>query len=407
MSWKTFFSRRLSFGLRLTRLHHANAFLFLLLSVTGLLLFSTFYRSQFPSSRVWIKDIHIWIGIISILPLMFYAPKMSKHFLTLRKKPNHRINLFFIMVLLITLILSGLVLTFHRYFPSFFNTTALFIHGVTTWIGVPYAIYHSLTRSQWFNRLSKSKHQQQDPKFFTEDLPIYRRRSFLKMATGSVLAVVFAPTIWKWLRPYLPESLRTTAPEENNMVPLPKPAHAEPIGGGREGEFRYYTVTEMPTFTNENWSFTIDGLVDTAKTYHWEEFVKLKRTVQVHDFHCVTGWSVYNITWEGIPLKEMLERAGIQKKANYVKFYSGDGIYTDSLTIRQALNYDMMVAVLMDGELIPQKSGGPVRLITPEMYAYKSVKWLNRIELIEEEHIGYWEQRGYAQDAWVGRPMNK
>lgn len=64
---------------------------------------------------------------------------------------------------------------------------------------------------------------------------------------------------------------------------------------------------------------------------------------------------------------------------------------------------DVIVAVLMDGQLIPQKLGGPVRLIVPQMYAYKSVKWLKAIELIEEEHVGYWEARGYDTDAWVGK----
>lgn len=100
-------------------------------------------------------------------------------------------------------------------------------------------------------------------------------------------------------------------------------------------------------------------------------------------------------------MKTFLEQAGVQSKANYVKFYSADGVYTDTLSIEQALMSDMLVAVLIDGELITQQNGGPVRLTTPKMYAYKSVKWLNRIELIEKEHIGYWEQRGYDKDAWV------
>ncbi len=128
---------------------------------------------------------------------------------------------------------------------------------------------------------------------------------------------------------------------------------------------------------------------------------KLKRDVQVSDFHCVTGWSVYSATWEGIPLKTLLRQAGVKKEAKYVKFYSADGVYTDTLSLDQAMLEDVMVAVLIDGELITEKNGGPVRLIVPEMYAYKSVKWLNRVEVIDYEHIGYWEKRGYSQEAWV------
>lgn len=85
----------------------------------------------------------------------------------------------------------------------------------------------------------------------------------------------------------------------------------------------------------------------------------------------------------------------MQSKAQTVKFYSGDGVYTDTMTLEQADMDDVMVAVMHDGKVIPSDLGGPVKLIVPKMYAYKSVKWLNRIELIEGEHVGYWEQRGY------------
>jgi DMSO/TMAO reductase YedYZ molybdopterin-dependent catalytic subunit len=162
-----------------------------------------------------------------------------------------------------------------------------------------------------------------------------------------------------------------------------------------------YTVTPIPEFTNDNWSFEIDGLVDQSYTWNWEQFVQLQRTVQVSDFHCVTGWSVYKNTWEGIKLKDLLQQVGVKSAAKTVKFYSGDGVYTDTLTLEQADMDDVMIAVMHDGKPIPSDLGGPVRLIVPKMFAYKSVKWLNRIELIEGEHIGYWEQRGYSNDAWV------
>jgi len=129
--------------------------------------------------------------------------------------------------------------------------------------------------------------------------------------------------------------------------------------------------------------------------------VDLNRNVQVSDFHCVTGWSVYSVTWEGLKLKDLLKQAGVKSEAKYAKFYSQDGVYTDTLTIDQAMDDDVMVAMLIDGELIENRNGGPVRLIVPRMYAYKSVKWLNRIELIDHEHTGYWEKRGYDKDAWV------
>jgi DMSO/TMAO reductase YedYZ molybdopterin-dependent catalytic subunit len=198
-------------------------------------------------------------------------------------------------------------------------------------------------------------------------------------------------------------SLESALADPNRMLPAPTPLadSLKPIGGGGKGEFRIYTVVEMPEFASESWKFWISGLVDKRLEWNWEQFLQIPRKAQVSDFHCVTGWSVYSTTWEGIPLKELLAMAGVQSSAKYVKFYSGDGIYTDSLTMEQANLDDVMVAVLMDGKPIVRDLGGPVRLLVPKMYAYKSVKWLRNIELIEQEHIGFWGRNGYDQHAWV------
>lgn len=371
------------------------------------MLFSSTFRSVFPSIRVLIKDIHIWVGVILCLPFLFYLPKMRKHLKTLQKKKNNRLNLYFIFTILTLLIVSGFLLTYHRLFPPVVSTISLFIHDLTTWIGVPYAIYHSLTRSSWFQQLGKNKQQEkglQEPILIDQYNPMYRRSTFLKLVSGSLIAIIFFPAITKWFSSYLPDSLQTnTLTDGNQLTPLPLPNadSIPPIGGGKKGNFRYYTVTEVPKLTNENWRLKVDGLVDQKMDYDWEQFVKLHRDVQVSDFHCVTGWSVYDITWEGIPLKKLLEDAAYKKEAKYVKFYSADGVYTDTLTLEQAMQSDIMVAVLLDGKLIDQQNGGPVRLIVPKMYAYKSVKWLDRIELINEDHTGYWEERGYSTDAWV------
>lgn len=400
MNWKLFFARNLKFGRKLTRLHHLNAIMFLVLTLTGFVLFSSYYRSTFPGSRVLVKDLHVWIGFISLLPILFYIPKMTKHLKTLRKRKNHRLNLYTVLSVLAALIVSGLLLTYQRQIPQQLSSFALIVHDLATWFGVPYLIYHSVTRSKWFKNIGKAR---PEPMLIDGENPVLKRRSFLRRLTGGVLVVTFLPLFGNWLKPYLPimGGSSSSKSDANELNPLPEPKHPEPLGGGRDGRFRHYTITEVPTFTNDNWSLSIDGLVKKPRKLNWQEFVKLERNVQVSDFHCVTGWSVYNVTWEGIPLKKLLKDSGIDSKANYVKFYSGDGVYTDSLTISQAMQDEMIIAVLMDGELIPQQNGGPVRLITPKMYGYKSVKWLNRIELIKEEHVGYWEKRGYKKDAWV------
>jgi len=235
--------------------------------------------------------------------------------------------------------------------------------------------------------------------------PFYTRKAFIHTVIGAGLTILVGPSLIKWIGNLgSGQELQTINNEgTNKLLPAPQPLKdsAPPIGGGASDSFRSYSVTKIPFFNNANWSFTIDGLVEEPVTWNWEQFVALKRSVQVSDFHCVTGWSVYDNTWEGLPLKELLEKTQVKGQARVVKLYSGDGVYTDSLTLEQADMDDILVAVMHDGKPIPGDLGGPGRLIIPQMYAYKSVKWLNRIELIEENHIGYWGQRGYENDAWV------
>jgi methionine sulfoxide reductase catalytic subunit len=401
------FQANLKFGKKLIQLHHYNAILFFLLSLTGLLLFSSTFRSTFPSLRVLMKDLHIWVGVISCIPLLFYVPKMKKHVKTLSKKKNNRLNLRLVLTILMVLIISGFLLAFHRHMPPLVSSWALIIHDIATWVGFPYTIYHSITRSKWFKKLEKRMIKveiKEEPMLIEDGNPIYKRRTFLRMLSGSIIAILFFPVITRWFQlNFASVSEKATVSNGNQFspIPLPNAKSAPPIGGGRKGEFRYYTVTEIPKLNDKNWSFTIDGLVEKQSTFKWDQFVQLKRIVQVSDFHCVTGWSVYSVTWEGISLRTLLQQAGVKKEAKYVKLYSADGVYTDTLSLDQAMQDDVMVAVLIDGEIITEKNGGPVRLIVPKMYAYKSVKWLNRVEVIDYEHIGYWEKRGYSQDAWV------
>ncbi|MGG0716402.1 molybdopterin-dependent oxidoreductase [Robertmurraya massiliosenegalensis] len=332
---------------------------------------------------------------------------MNKHLKTLRNKQNKRINLGIVIATLLILIISGVLLTFHRMVPPVVSTWSLIIHDVATWVGLPYIIYHSVTRSKWFKKLERhlqKTEKKEEPMLIEANNPIYKRRTFLRMASGSIIVLLFSSGISKWLTLQFPTIFaQMSQPKSQPFSPLPRPTSKSmpPIGGGRKGEFRYFTVTETPQLNTSNWNLKIDGLVESPNVYNWERFLQLKRYVQVSDFHCVTGWSVYSGTWEGILLSELLRQVGVKKDAQFVKFYSADGVYTDTLSLEQAKMDDVMVAVLIDGELITEKNGGPVRLIVPQMYAYKSVKWLNRIELINHEHIGYWEERGYAQNAWV------
>lgn len=416
----------------------------MILAITGLMLVGGFWREILGIGRVWLKWLHIIVGLAMLAPVLYYLILAGKHWKQLRNRPWQKVNTIFVLALLVGWLLSGIVLWQFKLAGPRWSNVALLIHDLLTWVGLPYIIYHSITRTKWLkdparravkttttstrtqntadpsDSISDEKEtpaaisssqfdrsSERDPlKSEERPQPLYTRRAFIRSAVGVGLAVTLGPTFISWVGRNLKidnsiDSMLENDP--NRMVPLPQPlsASSPPIGGGAEGHFRVYTVTPIPSFSNANWSFRIDGLVERAQVWNWEQFVKLARTVQVSDFHCVTGWSVYKNTWEGISLAQLLKQAGVKPEAHSVKFYSGDGVYTDAITMDQAQMEDIMVAVMHDGKPIPADLGGPVRLVIPQMYAYKSVKWLNRIELIDSEHIGYWEERGYDKDAWL------
>ncbi|QYR22030.1 molybdopterin-dependent oxidoreductase [Paenibacillus sp. sptzw28] len=397
-------------GKKLASLHAWNGWIVVILTLTGLLLFGGYWRGVLGEGRVWIRWIHIVVGIASLLPVVYYLLLAGKHWKQLKGKTMQRANVLIVLGLLAGWLLSGLLLWQFRAVGPAWSNASLLVHDLLTWIGLPYIIYHSITRTKWLKephrRTVKTGEPGEGVHPAAKPQAVYTRRAFIRTAVGAGLLITLGPSFLR----FLGNTLSTGASEEelvsadaNRLTPAPKPLPASlpPEGGGSRGTFRVYTVTPIPSFNNSNWSFTVDGLVDRKLYWNWEQFVQLGRKVQVSDFHCVTGWSVYSNTWEGIPLKELLKQAGVKSQAKTVKLYSGDGVYTDSLTLAQADMDDVMVAVLHDGKPIPNELGGPVRLVVPKMYAYKSVKWLNRIELIAGDYTGYWEERGYSKDAWL------
>ena len=173
-----------------------------------------------------------------------------------------------------------------------------------------------------------------------------------------------------------------------------------PGGGG----WRYYTVTgDYPTRALADYRLKVHGLVDAPFTLTYDELAALPPTRLDRDFQCVTGWRVLGVKWQGVRLSDLLDRAGVQPQARALRLTSFDGAYTESLTLDQARRKDVMVAYQLDRKPISSDHGGPVRLYVAPMYGYKSVKWLDGIEVVDKVIPGYWEERGYSIDAWVGR----
>ena len=170
------------------------------------------------------------------------------------------------------------------------------------------------------------------------------------------------------------------------------------------GRFRIYTVTgSLPSKPNREWRLRVDGMVDDPFTLTYRELLAMPVTRLTRDFQCVTGWRVSDVDWVGVRLSDLLERAGVQPGAKALRIHSFDGAYTESLTLGQARRPDVLAAYRLDGGDISDAHGGPVRLYVAPMYGYKSLKWLDRIEVTDEVHPGYWENLGYDVDAWVGR----
>jgi DMSO/TMAO reductase YedYZ molybdopterin-dependent catalytic subunit len=169
--------------------------------------------------------------------------------------------------------------------------------------------------------------------------------------------------------------------------------------------FRIYTVTDgFPSQNDADYRLTVDGRVDRPLTLSVADLQALPATRLVRDFQCVTGWRVPRVHWQGVALSVLLDRAGVQSSGKALRFESFDGLYTESLTLAEAYRPDVIAAYSMLGAPVSRPHGGPVRLYVAPMYGYKSLKWLSRIEVVNQVEPGYWETVGnYDVEGWVGR----
>jgi DMSO/TMAO reductase YedYZ molybdopterin-dependent catalytic subunit len=168
--------------------------------------------------------------------------------------------------------------------------------------------------------------------------------------------------------------------------------------------WRIYTVAAtMPTFDERTWRLSIDGLVEKPVSLSYADLRSLPRAEQVSTFHCVTGWTVSNVHWAGVRFDDLLATVKPTAEAHALNFTSAEVPYTDSLTLDQARLHDAMLAYEMDGKPLSRAHGAPVRVVIPDMYGYKNVKWVKRITLAAAPESGFWEVRGYDVDAWVGK----
>ena len=175
------------------------------------------------------------------------------------------------------------------------------------------------------------------------------------------------------------------------------------------GRFRIYTVTgRLHSRSDADYRLTVNGAVDAPVTFTLDDLKAMPPTRMTKDFQCVTGWRVHDVKWTGVRLADLLDKAGAKEGAWGIKFLSFDGIYTETLTMDQARRNDVIVAYEMEGKPVSSAHGGPARLYVAPMYGYKSIKWLETIEVSQSPApAGYWEVRGYDTDAWIGKSNNR
>ena len=159
---------------------------------------------------------------------------------------------------------------------------------------------------------------------------------------------------------------------------------------------------QQPHVALATWRLEIRGLVENQLTLSWNAFQELEQTRKVSDIHCVTTWSRYDNEWQGVATHDLLDRAMPKPEARFVLLTSHDG-YTTNLPLADFAAEDAILATHWQGEPLSREHGGPMRLVVPHFYFWKSAKWLRRIDFIDRDQAGYWERNGYHMygDPWT------
>ena len=161
------------------------------------------------------------------------------------------------------------------------------------------------------------------------------------------------------------------------------------------------TYGRTPQVAPEKWTFRVFGLVDAEKTFSWKELQALPRARVTADFHCVTRFSTLDNGWEGVATRELIRHVAVDPEASHVLVRCHGG-YTSYLPLEDFLSEKALFVDRHNGNPLLLDHGGPVRLVVPHLYAWKSAKWVNGIELMAEDRRGFWEENGYHTygDPW-------
>jgi DMSO/TMAO reductase YedYZ molybdopterin-dependent catalytic subunit len=167
-----------------------------------------------------------------------------------------------------------------------------------------------------------------------------------------------------------------------------------PPGQYSTERFPVLHVGDVPMYQPGEWDLTIGGLVDKPFTIRLDELKEMPSVTYSADIHCVTKWTKFDMTWTGVRVRDLFAKAGVQPRATHVIEVAEHG-YTTNLPLADITSDQAIVAYAYEGEDIEPAHGGPVRIVVPHLYFWKSAKWVRRLELRHGDLAGFWERNGY------------
>ena len=175
-----------------------------------------------------------------------------------------------------------------------------------------------------------------------------------------------------------------------------------PVGQTITKKWPVLDLGEQPKIEMDKWQLTVDGAVERPLVLTWDDFMNLPQSSDTSDFHCVTTWSKLDMNWKGVRMLDLAALVIPAEAATHIMCYGYDD-YSTNLSLEEALKPDVLLVHTVEDKPLPREHGGPVRMITPQLYAWKGSKWICRIEFLTANKRGFWEERGYSNTAYPWR----
>lgn len=389
---RTTWDRLLAFGRRWPNLYrkaHLAALCLLPVElITGACLYFPALHTGLIRWLPWLETLHVWGGVaFGVLLLLPLAVPLGRRILSV-------LDWTVISWCLGGLTVTGLLLWvgFDLWPPM--RAGAFAIHGILAILLLAWILYHGLMR--WLT----AKHAGDMVRVGARRT--MARREILLTLERAILGGAFISAAYGLLFDVRPDlvalqAAKNSATESGGATAA---GNATPPLPG----FQLYTVVgDYPGYDPTTYRLRVDGDVARPLALSLDDLRHtLPQVRETRNFHCVTGWIVPDVLWQGVPIANLLRLAGASPASHWLTFYSFDGVYTDSLSVDQATATGVLLAHSADGRPLARQQGAPLRLFVPQMYGYKSVKWLARIQVVKTEVLGYWEQRGYGPNAYLG-----